>query len=299
MPLGPSIVIHAPTGAILWQFAEVALQGRELRVVERRPAPLDTTGDRLGTVNTHLPDVRYSDRPMWFVSPGPQITAFTEYRSAGAVLCTLAEEATATSALTPFRRPVPGRGACFMVGGRTDDHQESLCCITWSSSPPPRPARDVPPARHRGRARAEDRPGDPGRQPPVDPRLVPAARAAPAPRPLRRQDRVLLRQPGHRLVHAASGQPAHRPDSARRRAGHAGRRRATCWSDGELFGIYPEGTRSPDGRLYRGKVGVAWLALNTGAPVMPGGAHRHRQGAADRRQGAQLGQDRHPDRQTA
>ncbi|TDE19902.1 CoA pyrophosphatase [Nonomuraea mesophila] len=32
MPLGPSIVIHAPTGAILWQFAEVALRGREQRV---------------------------------------------------------------------------------------------------------------------------------------------------------------------------------------------------------------------------------------------------------------------------
>ncbi|ETK37531.1 lysophospholipid acyltransferase family protein [Microbispora sp. ATCC PTA-5024] len=38
---------------------------------------------------------------------------------------------------------------------------------------------------------------------------------------------------------------------------------------GELFGIYPEGTRSPDGRLYRGKIGVAWLALTTGAPVVP------------------------------
>ncbi|MEO3870952.1 lysophospholipid acyltransferase family protein [Nonomuraea sp. B12E4] len=38
---------------------------------------------------------------------------------------------------------------------------------------------------------------------------------------------------------------------------------------GELFGIHPEGTRSPDGRLYRGKVGVAWLALKTGAPVLP------------------------------
>ncbi|MEU8106773.1 CoA pyrophosphatase [Nonomuraea muscovyensis] len=32
MPLGPSITVHAPTGAILWQFAEVALRGRELRV---------------------------------------------------------------------------------------------------------------------------------------------------------------------------------------------------------------------------------------------------------------------------
>src|SRR4029077_19271180 len=39
--------------------------------------------------------------------------------------------------------------------------------------------------------------------------------------------------------------------------------------DGELFGIYPEGTRSHDGRLYRGKTGVARLALETGAPVIP------------------------------
>src|SRR3954470_2447307 len=38
---------------------------------------------------------------------------------------------------------------------------------------------------------------------------------------------------------------------------------------GQLFGIYPEGTRSPDGRLYRGKTGVARLALQTGAPVLP------------------------------
>jgi 1-acyl-sn-glycerol-3-phosphate acyltransferase len=39
--------------------------------------------------------------------------------------------------------------------------------------------------------------------------------------------------------------------------------------DGALFGIYPEGTRSPDGRLYRGRTGVGWLALNSGAPVLP------------------------------
>jgi 1-acyl-sn-glycerol-3-phosphate acyltransferase len=38
---------------------------------------------------------------------------------------------------------------------------------------------------------------------------------------------------------------------------------------GQLFGIYPEGTRSPDGRLYRGKTGVARLALQTGVPVLP------------------------------
>jgi 1-acyl-sn-glycerol-3-phosphate acyltransferase len=40
-------------------------------------------------------------------------------------------------------------------------------------------------------------------------------------------------------------------------------------SSGELFGIYPEGTRSPDGRLYRGRPGVGWLALKSGLPVIP------------------------------
>jgi 1-acyl-sn-glycerol-3-phosphate acyltransferase len=39
--------------------------------------------------------------------------------------------------------------------------------------------------------------------------------------------------------------------------------------DGSLFGIYPEGTRSPDGRLYRGRTGVGWLALNAQVPVIP------------------------------
>jgi 1-acyl-sn-glycerol-3-phosphate acyltransferase len=38
---------------------------------------------------------------------------------------------------------------------------------------------------------------------------------------------------------------------------------------GGAFAIYPEGTRSLDGRLYRGKTGVAWLALTSGAPVVP------------------------------
>ncbi|TQJ36128.1 lysophospholipid acyltransferase family protein [Arthrobacter sp. SLBN-122] len=38
---------------------------------------------------------------------------------------------------------------------------------------------------------------------------------------------------------------------------------------GGLLGIYPEGTRSPDARLYRGKVGVARLALEAGVPVIP------------------------------
>jgi 1-acyl-sn-glycerol-3-phosphate acyltransferase len=38
---------------------------------------------------------------------------------------------------------------------------------------------------------------------------------------------------------------------------------------GEFLGIYPEGTRSPDGRLYRGKTGVARMALEAGVPVLP------------------------------
>lgn len=39
--------------------------------------------------------------------------------------------------------------------------------------------------------------------------------------------------------------------------------------EGGAFGIYPEGTRSRDGRLYKGRTGVAWLALASGAPVVP------------------------------
>ncbi len=38
---------------------------------------------------------------------------------------------------------------------------------------------------------------------------------------------------------------------------------------GNLLGIYPEGTRSPDGRLYRGKTGVARMALEAGVFVIP------------------------------
>jgi 1-acyl-sn-glycerol-3-phosphate acyltransferase len=40
---------------------------------------------------------------------------------------------------------------------------------------------------------------------------------------------------------------------------------------GEAFGIYPEGSRSRDGRLYRGRTGVAHLALTAGVPVVPVG----------------------------
>jgi 1-acyl-sn-glycerol-3-phosphate acyltransferase len=46
---------------------------------------------------------------------------------------------------------------------------------------------------------------------------------------------------------------------------------AEALREGKLLGIYPEGTRSQDGRLYRGRSGVARLAISSGAPVIPCG----------------------------
>ena len=40
-------------------------------------------------------------------------------------------------------------------------------------------------------------------------------------------------------------------------------------AEGSCLGIYPEGTRSPDGRLYKGRTGIARLAIESGAPVIP------------------------------
>lgn len=44
---------------------------------------------------------------------------------------------------------------------------------------------------------------------------------------------------------------------------------ARILGQGKLLGMYPEGTRSPDGRLYKGKTGLARLALESGVPVIP------------------------------
>jgi 1-acyl-sn-glycerol-3-phosphate acyltransferase len=40
-------------------------------------------------------------------------------------------------------------------------------------------------------------------------------------------------------------------------------------ADGNCLGIYPEGTRSPDGRLYKGRTGLVRLAIDSGAPIIP------------------------------
>ena len=58
----------------------------------------------------------------------------------------------------------------------------------------------------------------------------------------------------------------------KRQGGSASARALAAATDvlrgGQLFGIYPEGTRSPDGRLYRGHTGVARLALDSRVPVL-------------------------------
>lgn len=71
-----------------------------------------------------------------------------------------------------------------------------------------------------------------------------------------------------RWFYTAVGQvPIDRTDSDAARAALTTAERLL--SDGKLLGIYPEGTRSPDGRLYKGKTGLARMALRTGVPVIP------------------------------
>ena len=63
--------------------------------------------------------------------------------------------------------------------------------------------------------------------------------------------------------------PVHRDaSSAAQEALDAGRE---VLESGRVFAVFPEGTRSRDGKLYRGRAGAAWLALSTGASVVPVG----------------------------
>jgi 1-acyl-sn-glycerol-3-phosphate acyltransferase len=71
-----------------------------------------------------------------------------------------------------------------------------------------------------------------------------------------------------RAFFAGSGQvPIDRTDASA--AEDAIRTGLGILQQGNVLGIYPEGTRSPDGRLYRGKTGIARMTLETGAPVIP------------------------------
>jgi 1-acyl-sn-glycerol-3-phosphate acyltransferase len=77
-----------------------------------------------------------------------------------------------------------------------------------------------------------------------------------------------LKGVAQRIFFAGSGQvPIDRTNASA--AEDAIRTGVRILREGKLLGIYPEGTRSPDGRLYRGKSGVARMALETGATVVP------------------------------
>ena len=70
------------------------------------------------------------------------------------------------------------------------------------------------------------------------------------------------------LFYTAAGQvPIDRTDAGAAESALATAHRLL--DTGKLLGMYPEGTRSPDGRLYKGKSGLARLALETGVPVIP------------------------------
>lgn len=81
--------------------------------------------------------------------------------------------------------------------------------------------------------------------------------------PLNRLIGMFLRSIGVMPIERAGG-------AASRSALAAGR---AVLDAGKVLGIYPEGTRSPDGRLYRGRTGAARLALEAGCPVIPIAMH--------------------------
>ena len=69
------------------------------------------------------------------------------------------------------------------------------------------------------------------------------------------------------LMHGLGTIPVHREGG--RAALNALDEAVPVLKSGELVGIFPEGTRSPDGRLYRGRTGVSWLATRAAMPVIP------------------------------
>jgi 1-acyl-sn-glycerol-3-phosphate acyltransferase len=71
-----------------------------------------------------------------------------------------------------------------------------------------------------------------------------------------------------KLIFNALGQvPVDR--SGGRRSEAAIRTGLTLLAEGQCLGIYPEGTRSPDGKLYKGRTGIARMAIESGAPIVP------------------------------
>jgi 1-acyl-sn-glycerol-3-phosphate acyltransferase len=71
------------------------------------------------------------------------------------------------------------------------------------------------------------------------------------------------------LMEIAGGIPVDRDDSVKAHGSlQAG---IEVLERGELLGIFPEGTRSPDGRLFKGKTGAARMALEVGCPIVPAG----------------------------
>jgi 1-acyl-sn-glycerol-3-phosphate acyltransferase len=71
------------------------------------------------------------------------------------------------------------------------------------------------------------------------------------------------------VVRGMGAMPVHRDGG--RAALHALDAAIPVLRAGELVGVFPEGTRSPDGRLYRGRAGLARLAVSAGVPVVPVG----------------------------
>ncbi len=71
-----------------------------------------------------------------------------------------------------------------------------------------------------------------------------------------------------KFFYSSTGQvPIDRTDADSARAALTAAQRIL--GEGKLLGMYPEGTRSPDGRLYKGKTGLARVALESGVPVIP------------------------------